>query len=204
MKEESILDMDKLLREICENDSERALRKIYLYYFDKLMRFVSIYVKSEQTAEEIISDVFFNVWQNRKKIADIRNFNAYIYATARNAAIDYVRSSRNVSFDSIEEDQIEIYTKTTTTPEDDLISKEMIEKINRAIETLPPQCKIAFKLIREDQLKYKEVSEILNISVKTLETHINKAMKILRKSLLLIMSVLCFFSVFFFFLLRDF
>lgn len=197
MQEELIPDMDQLLREICEHDSERALRKLYLYYFNKLMRFVSIYVKSELEAEEIISDVFLNVWQNRKKLTEVKNFNAYLYATARNAAIDFLRSSRNVSFNSIEEEQLEVFTKTTTTPEDDLISKETIEKINRAIETLPTQCKIAFKLIREDQLKYKEVAEILNISVKTIETHINKATKVLRKALLLIISVLCFFSKFF-------
>lgn len=76
---------------------------------------------------------------------------------------------------------MDLYSRTETTPEDDLISKELTHKLNQAIDSLPNQCKMAFKLIREDNLKYKEAAEVLNISVKTLEAHITKAVKTLRE-----------------------
>ena len=84
-----------LIQDISKRDSENALKYLYRHYFDKLMRYISIYIKSEQTAEEIISDVFFTIWQNRKSLAEIKNFNAYIYTITRNRSIDYFRVKKN-------------------------------------------------------------------------------------------------------------
>lgn len=78
---------------------------------------------------------------------------------------------------------LDLFTQTDTTPEDDLISKERINQLNKAIDALPAKCKMAFKLVREDKLKYKEVAEILDISIKTLEAHLANAVKKLRDSL---------------------
>ena len=78
---------------------------------------------------------------------------------------------------------IDLLAQSHVTPEDILISKEKVEKINRAINSLPNKCKLAFKLVKENQLKYKEVSEILNISIKTLEAHLTTAMKKIRENI---------------------
>jgi RNA polymerase sigma-70 factor (ECF subfamily) len=78
---------------------------------------------------------------------------------------------------------VDIYFRTDTTPEDDMISKELTKTLDDAINSLPNQCKIAFKLIREDNMKYKDAADLLNISVKTLEAHITKAIKELRLAL---------------------
>ena len=60
---------------------------------------------------------------------------------------------------------------------------EKVEKINRAINSLPNKCKLAFKLVKENQLKYKEVSEILNISIQPLDAHLTTAMKKIRENI---------------------
>ena len=171
-----------LIQDISKRDSENALKYLYRHYFDKLMRYISIYIKSEQTAEEIISDVFFTIWQNRKSLAEIKNFNAYIYTITRNRSIDYFRVKK-MDFGQLSEIPVDLYFRTDTTPEDDMITKELAKTLDDTINSLPNQCKSAFKLIREDKLKYKEASEILNISVKTLEAHITKAIKELRLAL---------------------
>jgi RNA polymerase sigma-70 factor (ECF subfamily) len=58
-----------------------------------------------------------------------------------------------------------------------MITSEMIARMQRVIENLPPRCKTIFKLIREDGLKYKEVAEILNISVNTIDAQMAIAVK---------------------------
>lgn len=180
MVETNNYDVPFLVKELSEKNSEPALKWLYKHYFSKLMRFTTIYVKSEQVAEEIIGDVFFDVWKNRQSLRQINNFNAYIYTLSRNKSIDYLRSNQNAP-DQWENFPLDLYSRTETTPEDDLISKELTHKLNQAIDSLPNQCKMAFKLIREDNLKYKEAAEVLNISVKTLEAHITKAVKTLRE-----------------------
>ncbi|MDP4276531.1 MAG: RNA polymerase sigma-70 factor [Bacteroidota bacterium] len=178
MNNYSNIDSRILLKAIAEEDSEPALESLYSLYFDRLMRFVQLYMNSEQESEEIISDVFFTIWKNRKSLPEIKNVNAYLYKMARNLSIDYQRKHK-MNFDRLEDLPFDLYLKTETTPEDDLVSKELIDQLNEAINALPNQCKMAFKLIREDQMKYKEAAEILNVSVKTLEAHITKAMKVL-------------------------
>jgi len=58
-----------------------------------------------------------------------------------------------------------------------MISSEMVEFIQKAIDALPAQCKLIFILIKENDFKYKEVAEILGISVKTVENHLAIALK---------------------------
>src|SRR4030095_10626918 len=66
---------------------------------------------------------------------------------------------------------------TGNSPEELLITGEIYKNIREAIESLPPRCKMIFKLIREDGLKYKEVAEILNISVNTIDVQMAIAVK---------------------------
>ena len=73
--------------------------------------------------------------------------------------------------------------RTSTTPEDDCISAETVREINRAIESLPPKCKLAFKLVREDRMSHREAAETLYISVKTLEVHLGHAVQKIREAL---------------------
>jgi RNA polymerase sigma-70 factor (ECF subfamily) len=58
-----------------------------------------------------------------------------------------------------------------------LITNELSQKIDQAIESLPQQCKIIFKLAKQDNLKYKEIAKLLNISVKTIDNQLSTALK---------------------------
>lgn len=146
------------------------------------MRFVSLYISSEVETEEIVSDTLLAVWNNRHTLSDIANFDSYIYAIARNKVINYYRVKR-IEKVELEENIIDLFIHTDTTPEEELISKEDIERLNAAVNSLPNKCKMAFKLVREDKLKYKEVAIILDISIKTLEAHLTTAVRKLRETL---------------------
>ena len=172
---------DDILQWLCEmalTDSQAAFKSLYLTYFQRLIRFTRLYVSSTVEAEEIVSDTFLAVWNNRKSLLKVTNFDSYIYSIARHKAISYYRS---IHMEQIELNELSI--DLFIHPEDDLISKEKINQLNNAIEALPAKCKTAFKLVREDKLKYKEVAAILEISVKTLEAHLATAIKKLREFL---------------------
>ena len=175
------VEITKYIQDVAINDSEVALERLYNHYHYNLLHFSQIYVIDENDAEEIISDTFLDIWENRKKLVKLKNFNAYIYTLVRNKSISAYRSHHNnVNLESI---PIDLLAQSHVTPEDILISKEKVEKINRAINSLPNKCKLAFKLVKENQLKYKEVSEILNISIKSLEAHLTTAMKKIRENI---------------------
>ena len=139
-----------------------------------------MYVKSPQIAEELVSDVFFVLWENRKQLLEINNFDAYIYRIAKFRVLNHLRDNKSLTVD-LDEVPIDLFAFTETTPEDDYISHELIDAVNEAIEELPAKSKLAFKLIREDGMKYKDAAEHLGISVKTLEAQLTFAMKKISK-----------------------
>jgi len=149
------------------SDSQTALKSLYMTYFGPLMRFTGMYVSSPAEAEEIVSDTFLAIWNNRKQLPGISNFDSYIYTVARHKAISYYRK-QHMEQVSLDEISIDLFTSTETTPEEELISQEGIHRLNLAIDSLPAKCKMAFKLVREDKLKYKEVAAIHDISVKNI------------------------------------
>ena len=164
---------DDIIQWACEmalSDSQTALKSLYMAYFGPLMRFTGMYVSSPAEAEEIVSDTFLAIWNNRKQLPGISNFDSYIYTVARHKAISYYRKQH---MEQVSLDEISI----------DLFSQEGIHRLNLAIDSLPAKCKMAFKLVREDKLKYKEVAAILDISVKTLEAHLANAVRKLRETL---------------------
>jgi len=175
----------QIIQWVCDmalSDSQAAFKSLYLEYFQRMMRFTSLYVSTTMEAEEIVSDTFLAVWNNRKSLPNISNFNSYIYTIARNKIVDYYRQ-QEIEKTELNERTIDLFIHTETTPEQELISKEEVDRLNLAINSLPEKCKEAFKLVREDKLKYKEVASILNISIKTLEAHMATAVKKLRKAL---------------------
>ena len=159
-------DIRYILDDLACNASQEALQELYMLYYKRIARYIGLYVRYDGAVMELTSDVFFAVWENRLELPEIRNFNAYIYRIAKFKALNYLRK-RNLP----------------TVNLDDCISAETVREINRAIESLPPKCKLAFKLVREDRMSHREAAETLYISVKTLEVHLGHAVQKIREAL---------------------
>jgi RNA polymerase sigma-70 factor (ECF subfamily) len=80
-------------------------------------------------------------------------------------------------------DYINIQITDNNNPEKLMVTQEFQKKINEAIESLPPRCKLVFKLVREDGLKYAEVANILNLSIKTVDNQMVMAVSKIRESM---------------------
>jgi RNA polymerase sigma-70 factor (ECF subfamily) len=178
----TIEDISFWIGEIALSDSQTAFESLFSAYFQRLMRFTSLYLSTQAEAEEVVSDTFLTLWNNRKTLPRITHFDSYIYSIARNKAISYYRSQHMEKI-ILKEKEIDLFFQTETTPEEELITKEQVNRLNTAINALPDKCKTVFKLVREDKLKYKDVAMILDISVKTVEAHLSTAIKKLREAL---------------------
>lgn len=71
--------LDRIINELARNSSQKALQELYIMYYRKLFRYVGFYVRDEEVVAEIVSDVFFAIWEKRVELTDVRNFNAFIY-----------------------------------------------------------------------------------------------------------------------------
>lgn len=140
------------------------------------------YTMAKEIAEELVSDVLFTIWQKRKDLSHVNNLQTYLFIMVKNKSINYTKQFSNYRFVYLEESGSHEFLNIND-PQKELERKELIFRMDQAIETLPQQCKIIFSLIKEEGLKYKEVAQILDISPRTVETQLVRAMKKLDKIL---------------------
>ena len=163
-------------------DDASAFRTLFNELFPCLSQFVFSIVKIKESSTEIVDEIFIRLWNNRQRIMEIDNLKVYMYRAAKNESLNFI--SKKASSKVHEHfDDIVIQLKDDFSPEHLMINKESLQKIRNVIESLPPQCKMIFKLVREDGLKYKEVAEILNLSVKTIDSQMVIAVSRLREAL---------------------
>jgi RNA polymerase sigma-70 factor (family 1) len=164
-------EIQYLQRRIARHDDQQAYKDLFTTLYSYLFQFARTLVKEREAAEEIVSDVFIKVWEKRKDLENIDNLKVYLYVTTRNKAFNYLDKQRRFDTDPIDDVQVEL-TSVYLDPEQLMITADMLALIQRAIDRLPPKCRIIFRLVKEDGLKYREVAEILDISVKTVENQL--------------------------------
>lgn len=172
----NINDIAELQQRIAVYEDAVAYKKLFFYFFLPLKSFSYSIVKSKEYAEEIVSDVFVEIWARRKMLLDIDDLKMYIYVSVRNASLRKFEQTQKSNILSLDELCIEMMS-VEPNAENAMMSAELVRKIETAIDQLPPQCKIIFKLAKEDKLKYKEIATLLSISVKTIDNQLSTALK---------------------------
>ncbi len=172
-----------LVGQVSDNNDQLAFSELYRHYVPGLISFACSIVKDRQAAEEIVLDVFLKLWENRNALKAIEQLNKYIYVATRHTSISFLRKKNKFYYNDFDEDDL----YTFHTPESGLISKQNIEDINKAIQSLPSKCRLIFRLVKEEKLKYSEVADLLGISVKTVEAQ----MAIANKRLVAILKKYC-------------
>ncbi len=157
--------------------NEMMLGELYKVFHNKLRHFSRTLTRSEQIAEEVVDDIFVKLWTRRDKIKEIENLTVYLYIAVKNQSLNALsRKAKELVSEPF--DSIEIELKHSGRNADELmITKEMFHRMQKAVDDLPPRCKMIFKLVREDGLKYKEVAQILNIAVNTIDVQMAIAVK---------------------------
>ena len=177
----------ELQRRIALYDDETAYKELFLIFYKPLLQFANSFVRSNEMAEEVVSDVFMKVWEKRQAQEDIENLRVYLYVCTKNAALKSLLKYQKQVAITIDELHVELESPYKN-PEQLLITAEMLSRVQEAINSLPPRCKIVFKLIKEDGLKYKEVAEILQISVKTIDNQLAIALRRIGSAMNLILK----------------
>ncbi|HEY4208881.1 MAG TPA: RNA polymerase sigma-70 factor [Puia sp.] len=158
-----------------------AFEECYRQYFVRLYRFCFSIVHQKQPAEDIVQNVFMQLWKKREESPAIRNLEVYLYVSVKNLSLNYLRNTSSRIVDIAERSHE--YIQFNADPETLLIHAEAVKKMNNAIRSLPPRCKLIFKLIKEDGLKYKDVATLLDLSLKTVEGQLAIAMRKLIKAM---------------------
>ena len=161
---------------------QSAYKELFELFYHRLLRLAFIITKSRELSEEIVSDVFIGIWRKREKISSIENLPVYLYVAIKNTSLNYLSRLTKATIMSLDDLDFEP-EQPFADPEQALITREMNNRIYRAIQSLPPRCRIIFKLVKEDGLTYREAAEVLHLSVGTIDNQLVLALKKLSHAL---------------------
>ncbi len=173
--------------------------EIYTTYFPKLLRFSRFYILSEEEAENIIQDMFTDIWDNMKVLQSIKNTKAFLFSAVKNRCIDYLRKQaliNNKSYNLLEISGKEIEFKlfSLLQIDENMLSADDVENLlHAAIEKLPKRCREIFILSRMEGLKNREIAEQLEISTSTVENQMTIAIRKLKSELKDFLPFILFF-----------
>ncbi len=159
-----------------------SFESLYNMYYLPLFYFIKKRVEDVPQAEDIAAESFVKLWQQATQKAGIRNVKAFLYATARNACLDYLKTTR-----LHQQKEEELYGFSIPSNDELMLAEvraEVLQHIYGEIEKLPPKCRKIFKLAYVDGLKNNEIADMLAISEQTVSNQKTNALRILRKTFL--------------------
>jgi RNA polymerase sigma-70 factor (family 1) len=171
-----------LIVQFNEGDTE-AFTTIYNRYYSTLYYFVRRFIPEREDAEDITADIFAKLWHLRANLQTIKNIEAFLYITGRNACLDFLRhiQRRNLR-------QKELFETLLQQPEEGVLDEEVktavLRTIYAEIEKLPRSTRNVFKMAYLEGMSNGEIADALNINNQSVRNYKLRAVKLLRIALL--------------------
>lgn len=178
-------EVRRFLRQMRETDSQIAFKHFYDICYDRFFRIAYYYLRREESAREVVLDVFLKIWQKKEALYQIASLEDYFFILVKNASINHMEKERKTAdCHTVEISEKNPLTDLAESPEDLLISEELFSRYVKALDRLPPRCREVFVRVREERQTYAQVAEDLNISIKTVDAQLQKAIHRLKEMLL--------------------
>ena len=180
-------------RNITGSLDKPAFEELFRSFFPGLTLFALKYVPDQDTAKEIVHNVFLNLWEKREKVDTSSSLKSYLFTSVHNRCLNFIRDEKKFDRDETLLQRLDSAEFADGT--DRLEEQELEQRIYDALQALPEKCREVFTLNRFEGLKYAEIAEKLNISIKTVEAQMSKALKIMREKLADYLTILILFII---------
>jgi RNA polymerase sigma-70 factor (ECF subfamily) len=178
-------DEARLVERLVRGD-EAAFDAIVRAHSAALVSYAEIITRSAESAEEVVQDVLFEVWQRRERLIITTSLRHYLYGAVRNRALNSSQRARRRQRlrQTVEREVVAASDVDRPIDAEVLVRAEEIDAaVRRAIDLLPARCRAAYAYRWYHGLTYPEIADRLGVAVKTVEAQITQALKVLRKRL---------------------
>jgi len=184
-----------------KSGKEEAYKYLYDQHYNALCLYAYYFVNDHFTAETIVADIIFNVWQNREDLNINHSLRSYLTRAVKNQCINH--HIRQVRFEKIKSDLKDVHDRNRSHYEEDyyyplsrIIEEELDLKIQESLKKLPGFTRKIFELSRFSDMKYHEIADTAGVSVDVVKYHIKSALGKLREDLkkYLVIILLLIFS----------
>ena len=174
-------DTEKEYWKKIQTGDELAFKKLYDTYWEGLFLKAQHGLDSFEMAQEVVQDIFTDLWVRRDKITIQKNIGAYLFAALKYRVLDTIR--KQIVRDKYVHSILKSAQNHDNSTLDQIVYDDLHESISEAIQQLPKKCQEVFELSRFHHHSHREIAQKLGISEKTVENQITKALKFLKSHL---------------------
>ncbi len=171
---------NEIIRRIRKGDV-KEFESLFRSSYVSLVRYAKTIIKDHDTAEEIVQDLFFRIWQDKEKLNIVSSLNGYLFRAVYNRCLHLISHRKTV--EKYAREASFLYVENPEDPMSLLRYNDLQNKIVRILERLPDRCGRIFCMNRFEGLKYAEIAQKLSVSVKTVEANMGRALREFRKEL---------------------
>ncbi len=172
---------DHELTAFLKREDALAFSEIYDRYWTVLFLHARKMLRNEQEAEDIVQELFTQLWKKSAVIDFNVKLSSYLYRAVRNRIMDHV-THQKVVFD-YQQSLIDFIGSGFAAPDELVQEKELALLIEHEIQALPEKMREVFVMSRKQHLSYREIGEQLGISENTVKNQVSSALGILRTKL---------------------
>ncbi|MBA3789317.1 sigma-70 family RNA polymerase sigma factor [Patescibacteria group bacterium] len=180
------LPPDHELIPLAKNDDRAAFQTLVERYLPEVYRFCHNFIGNTADAEDATQETFVKAWRNIRRFHENKSFKTWLFAIAKNSAIDIMRKRRSVPFSRFDTDDAENVLVATLAdpeplPEELFARKTLAKKVRKVLAELPPRDRTILSLRYDEELSFEDISRILSMPANTIRSLHRRALIALRK-----------------------
>lgn len=168
-----------IIEELTEGNQE-AFRMVFKAAYPQVRAFSKGFTKNDADADDIAQQVFIKLWTKRAILANVRNFETYLYTITKNTVLNHMASQKAFMVDISD---VRNLSTENTSPLEQIEASDLQLLIDMTVENMPLQRQAVYKLSRVEGLSNDQIAEKLGLQKKTVENHLNLALGEIRKVL---------------------
>jgi RNA polymerase sigma-70 factor (ECF subfamily) len=176
----TVREFEQITIKALKEGSVDAFDLCFRRFYAPLIAFARSKTNAKEIAEEIVQNVFAELWERRETIPLKTEIKQYLFSVVKNDCYDFARHQKVEQryLDYLSKHQDESFEFFDT-----LVDEDFQKLINEVYNSLPEQCRNIFYMSRLEEMSYKDISIKLGISIKTVENQVGKALKLVRQHL---------------------
>jgi RNA polymerase sigma-70 factor, ECF subfamily len=178
---ESADEPDALVARVRAGD-ERALELLFRAHYAVLCDFANRYVRQDSLAEELVQDLFADLWARRESWHVRGSVRAYLFGAVRNRALN-LRQHQSIERDWEQNEAIADVRELHQLPEqpDEALARaDLRTRLDAALDSLPERSRLVMHLRWREQMRHAEIAAVMGISVKGVEIQLSRGLQAIR------------------------
>lgn len=171
---------DNLIISKLQHGDKKMFEAVFKSYYACLIRYAYSILNDYDSSEEVVQDLFFRLWHNRKKLSITSTLKGYLYTSTRNSCIHHINHNKVIK------NHVASVLNNNETMNDQvnegIYYSELLLAVETVLGSLPERAAKIFEMNRFEGKTYNDIANILSISVKTVEADMGKALKVFRQA----------------------